>query len=82
MTGTKADPWRLHTPPGTSEHPMHHDADAEPPQLVCQVGSTRLAYDARCIDDAVAMLKARGDWMTLGAAELDHNARNNRVRAL
>jgi hypothetical protein len=43
MTGTKADPWRLHTPPGTSEYSINRYDDAEPPQLVCQVGSTRSA---------------------------------------
>jgi hypothetical protein len=74
MTGTKADPWRLHTPPGTSEYSMYRDDAADPPQLVCQVGSTRLAYDARCIDDAVAMLTANGGWIALGAADEQKNA--------
>jgi hypothetical protein len=81
MTGTKADPWRLHTPPGTSEYSMYRDDDAEPPQLVCQVGSTRLAYDARCIDDTVVMLKARGDWMALGAADEQKNAAPDTLEA-
>jgi len=48
---------------------MYRDDDADPPQLVCQVGSTRLAYDVRRIDDAVATLKAHGDSMPLGAAD-------------
>jgi hypothetical protein len=111
---------------------MYRDADANPPLLVCQVGSTRLTYLARAIDDLHAELVARGDWVALGAAdeqkpaaagtveewgrsesnpvggwygqrkgyrgrfgmylppllealglvELEHNARNNRVRAL
>lgn len=132
MTGTKDDPWALRTPPGSSEYAMYRDDAADPPQLVCQVGSTKLAYDARAIDDAVAMLKECGDWVPLGAAdeqkaaadgsleawardptnpiggwyglrkgyrgrfgiylpplleelglvELEHNARNNRIRAL
>ena len=81
MTGTKADPWRLQTPPGTSEYSMYRDEDAEPPQLVCQVGSTRLAYDARCIDEAVAMLKVRGDWMALGAADEQKNAAPDTLEA-
>ena len=37
--------------------------------LVCQVGSTKLTYQLRCIEDLHAMLKAHGDWMDLGAAD-------------
>ncbi len=43
-SGTRDDPWKLKTPPGTSEFEMYRDESADPPQLVCQVGSTRLAY--------------------------------------
>ena len=43
-TGTSDDPWVLKTPPGTSEYVMYRDEQAEPPQLVCQVGSTKLTY--------------------------------------
>jgi hypothetical protein len=68
-TGTKEDPWVLKTPPGTSEYTMYRDESADPPQLVCQVGSTRLTYQLRCIEDLHAMLKAHGDWMDLGAAD-------------
>ena len=68
-TGTKDDPWILMTPPGTSEYSMYRDEDADPPALVCQVGSTRLSYHLRCIEDLHAMLKAHGDWMELGAAD-------------
>lgn len=100
--------------------------------LICQVGSTRLTYLARAVDDLRAELLRRGDWVALGAAdekkepaagtveawgraadnpvggwygqrkgyrgrfgmylppllealglvELEHNARNNRIRAL
>ena len=42
--GTKDDPWMLTTPPGTSEYSMYKDEDADPPALVCQVGSTTLRY--------------------------------------
>ena len=68
-SGTKDDPWRLKTPPGTSEYEMYRDEAADPPALVCQVGSTRLTYQLRCLDDLHAMLKAHGDWMPLGAAD-------------
>ena len=50
-TGTKDDPWVLKTPPGTSDYTMYRDDAADPPQLVCQVGSTKLAYPASAIDD-------------------------------
>ena len=68
-TGTKDDPWLLQTPPGTSEYTMYRDESTDPPMLVCQVGSTQLSYQLRCIDDLHAMLKAHGDWMDLGAAD-------------
>ena len=39
-SGTKADPWVLKTPPGTSDYTMYRDDAADPPAIVCQVGST------------------------------------------
>ena len=39
------------------------------PELVCQVGTTKLRYLARCLDDVPKMLKQRGDWMELGSAD-------------
>jgi hypothetical protein len=48
---------------------MYRDESADPPALVCQVGSTTLKYDARAIADLHAMLVAFGDWMPLGAAD-------------
>jgi hypothetical protein len=68
-SGTKEDPWRLVTAPGTSEYEMYRDEGADPPALVCQVGSTRLSYRLRCIDDVHAMLVAHGDWMDLGVSD-------------
>ena len=67
--GTTDDPWQLKTPPGSSEFTMYRDTDADPPQLVCQVGSTKLMYHARAIDDLHAWLKEQGDWVPLGAAD-------------
>ena len=43
-TGTPQDPWQLTTPPGTSAYTMYRDEDADPPALVCVVGSTTLKY--------------------------------------
>ena len=67
--GTKDDPWLLHTAPGTSEYSMYRDEDADPPALVCQVGSTTLKYRLAAIEDLHQWLLARGDWVPLGAAD-------------
>jgi hypothetical protein len=67
--GTKDDPWVLKTPPGKSEYVMYRDGEAEPPELVCQVGSTTLRYLARAVEDLHAWLIAEGDWVPLGAAD-------------
>ncbi len=68
-TGTAQDPWRLRTPPGTSEYAVWREPEADPPALVCQVGSTRLSYRLRCLEDAAAMLAAQGDWILVGNAD-------------
>jgi len=41
--GTKEEPWKLNTPPGTSSYTMYRDDEAVPPVLVCQVGRRRSA---------------------------------------
>jgi len=79
--GTKADPWVLKTPPGTSDYQMWRDETADPPALVCQVGSTQLKYNLRAIDDLAAMLKKHGDWMPLGAADEMKPAADGTVEA-
>jgi hypothetical protein len=38
--GTKEDPWRLKTPPTTSECTGHKDEKDSRPLLVCTVGKT------------------------------------------
>ena len=75
--GTKDDPWLLKTPPGSSEYSMYRDGDI----LVCKVGSTTLHYQWRCVDDLSAMLKAHGDWMDLGAADEQKEAKPGSVEA-
>jgi hypothetical protein len=67
--GTKEDPWNLTTPPGTSEYFMYKDESADPPVIVCQVGSTKLTYLTQAIDDLHSWLKEQGDWVPLGAAD-------------
>jgi hypothetical protein len=48
---------------------MYTDEAADPPTLVCQVGSTTLKYRLEAIDDLYAWLVAQGDWVDLGAAD-------------
>jgi hypothetical protein len=67
--GTKEDPWNLTTPPGTSAYVMYRDESADPPVIVCQVGSTKLTYLTQAIDDLHTWLKEQGDWVPLGAAD-------------
>jgi len=80
-SGTKDDPWMLKTPPGSSDYTMYKDEAAEPPALVCEVGSTRLSYQLRCIDDLHVMLKAHGDWMELGASDEKKDPKPDTVEA-
>lgn len=68
-SGTKDDPWILTTPPGQSEFDAWKDPDADPPALWIRVGSTKLSYQLRCIEDLHAMLAEHGDWMPLGNAD-------------
>ena len=79
--GTAEDPWILKTPPGSTEYQMYRDDSADPAALVCQVGSTKLSYDLRALDDLRAMLKEHGDWMPLGAADEQKDAAEGSVEA-
>jgi hypothetical protein len=79
--GTKEDPWILKTPPGTSEYSMYADNIADPPALVCQVGSTTLKYHLQALDDLHAWLVAQGAWVPLGAADEQKPAAEGTVEA-
>jgi hypothetical protein len=68
-TGTKADPWVLKTPSLSSEFQAWREEDATPPALVVQVGTTKLSYQLRCLEDLPAMLRKQGDWVLLGNAD-------------
>jgi hypothetical protein len=68
-SGAKDDPWLLKTPSQTSEFQVWKDETALPARLVVQVGTTQLSYQLRGLEDCVAMLKARGDWVPLGNAD-------------
>jgi hypothetical protein len=60
---------------------MYRDDTAEPPQLVCQVGSTKLSYLARAIDDLHGWLLTQGDWIPLGATDEGKDAAPGTVEA-
>jgi hypothetical protein len=68
-SGTADDPWNLKTPPLSGDYTIYRDESVSPALLVCQVGSTKLTYLARVVEDLHAMLVARGDWMLLGSAD-------------
>ena len=80
-SGTKSDPWQLHTAPGTSAYTMYRDETADPPTLVCQVGTTTLRYHLRAVDDLHAWLREQGDWVPLGAADEKKAAADGTVEA-
>ena len=67
--GTKENPWKLKTPPCTSEYEMYKDVKDEKEVIVCTVGKTVLIYDAKCLNDLHTMLKKHKDWMDLGGAD-------------
>jgi hypothetical protein len=75
--GTRENPWQLTTPPGSSTYEMYIDGD----ELVCQVGSTQLKYQARAIDDLHTWLLEQGDWVPLGAADESKPAADGTVEA-
>jgi hypothetical protein len=78
-SGTKDDPWTLKTPPQTSDYLAWHDPAES--LLVCQVGSTKLCYQWRGIEDLHAMLKARGEWVLLGNADEGKSVADGSVEA-
>jgi hypothetical protein len=79
--GTREQPWELKTAPGTSSYTMYRDAAADPPALVCQVGSTTLKYRLQAVEDLHAWLLAQGDWVNLGAADEKKPAAEGTVEA-
>ena len=79
--GTKDDPWKLKTPPGTSDITMYRDATLDPPALVCIASGTELRYHISAPEDLAAMLKRHGDWMDLGNADEQKEANPGTVEA-
>ena len=66
-SGTADDPWLLKTPSLSSEYQAWRNEAAG--ALIVQIGSTKLSYQLRGIEDLAAMLGARGDWVALGNAD-------------
>jgi hypothetical protein len=60
---------------------MYRDDAADPAVIVCQVGSTRLTYLARAIDDLHTWLKAQSDWVPLGASDEGKDPADGTVEA-
>jgi hypothetical protein len=60
---------------------MYRDDTSDPPTIVCQVGGTKLLYDARAIDELHAWLKGQGDWVALGGADEQKPAPDGTVEA-
>ena len=68
-------------PPGGSEFEAWREAAADPPALVVQVGTTHLRYHLWCIDDLHRMLTDAGDWVALGNADEQKQAKPDTVEA-
>jgi hypothetical protein len=68
---------------GTQNLDLHHvgGRDLRPADAVCQVGSTQLRYQLRCIDDLHAWLVEQDDWVDLGAAAEQKPAKEGTVEA-
>nr|WP_249776495.1 hypothetical protein [Leifsonia sp. C5G2] len=60
---------------------MWRDETADPPALVCQVGSTTLRYHLSAIDDLTAWLREQDGWVALGAADEQKPAPDGSVEA-
>jgi hypothetical protein len=78
--GTKENPWKLQTPPLTSDYEMFKAVSKDDVEvIVCFVGKTSLHYSYRCLQDLHEMLKKHGDWMELGSADEQRPAREGTV---
>jgi hypothetical protein len=79
--GSKENPWKLQTPPLSSEYEMYKDQKDGKDVIVCVVGKTTLIYDFNCIADLHQMLKQHNDWMELGSADEQKPAKEGTVEA-
>jgi hypothetical protein len=60
---------------------MYREEDADPPALVCEVGSTKLRYHLSAINDLHRWLTDQGDWVPLGATDEKKEAAPGTVEA-
>ena len=60
---------------------MYRDQKDGVDVIVCVVGTTTLFYTAQCLSDLHAMLKVHGDWMDLGGADEQKEAKPGTVEA-
>jgi hypothetical protein len=79
--GTRDNPWKLKSPPQTADYEMYLDEPDGKPVIVCVVGKTTLLYDRRAIGDLHSMHKTHGDWMELGSADEQKEAKAGTVEA-
>jgi hypothetical protein len=69
VPGTRRKPWRLSTPDGAVPFTAYRDPESDPPAIVVKSGPAELRFRLRCLNDLHEMLKEKGGWMPLGAAE-------------
>lgn len=79
--GTKQNPWKLKTPPLSSDYEMYKEEKDGKDVIVCVVGKTTLLYDFRCLIELHSMLKNHGEWMELGSADEQKPAKDGTVEA-
>jgi hypothetical protein len=60
---------------------MYRDEGADPPALVCQVGSTTLKYHLSAIEDLHQWLAEKAGWVPLGAVDEKKPAAEGTVEA-
>ena len=75
LNRTIGNPWRLKTPPESSEYTMHIEEKDGKPVIVCTVGKTVLEYDAH------TMLKSAAGWVELRGADEQKLAKDGTVEA-
>jgi hypothetical protein len=69
VAGTRRKPWLLWTPDGRTEFMAFRDPISSPPSIVVRMGKDELRYHLRSLNDLDEMLKEKGGWVTLGAAD-------------
>jgi len=80
-TGTQENPWKLQTPPKTSEYEMYISEKDGKKIIVCTVGKTILHYDYRALSDLYEMLKKHNDWILLGSVDEQKPAKEGTLEA-